>query len=285
VDHRPPASRITAPSSSRKGEKKLSAVLSSEGRLAIERFQREEAEDLRLRTMARIGELYMAQQGPQSQSQINLDGLDDQNDEDRLDQDNTESRSNENDDDLVHEDALPGEFVDDFTVVDDYLKIGKFQMDIKDSSPPGVNSNVEHDVGNQDTFSGVDPRVQYGDSTRREYVHSSDARPNPSFDSKRPTRASLNADSIRASRNDAVTSVTAIPSTDSIRASRNDAVTSVTAIPSTVLRKNVKVQTPLARLKHCRDTSWPLPGPTCTHKGIRQDGWTTQVRYEREEEE
>ena len=82
VDHRPPASRITAPSSSRKGEKKLSAVLSSEGRLAIERFQREEAEDLRLRTMARIGELYMAQQGPQSKSQINLD---DENDEDRLD--------------------------------------------------------------------------------------------------------------------------------------------------------------------------------------------------------
>jgi len=49
--------------------------------------------------------------------------------------------------------------------------------------------------------------------------------------------------------------------------------------------ESVKVQTPLARLKHCCDTSWPLPGPTRTHKGTRQDGWTTRVRCEREEEE
>ncbi len=32
----------------------------------------------------------------------------------------------------------------------------------------------------------------------------------------------------------------------------------------------VKVQTPLARLRHCGDTSGP-PGPTCTLKGTRRD--------------
>jgi hypothetical protein len=46
--------------SSQRSDKKLVSVLSPEGRLSIEILQKQEAELLRLRTMSRIDELYMA---------------------------------------------------------------------------------------------------------------------------------------------------------------------------------------------------------------------------------
>ncbi len=53
----------------------------------------------------------------------------------------------------------------------------------------------------------------------------------------------------------------------------------------------VKVQTPLARLKHCCDTSWSLPELVPSRANLHTQGnktrrcWTTRVRCEREEEE
>jgi hypothetical protein len=54
-----------------------------------------------------------------------------------------------------------------------------------------------------------------------------------------------------------------------------------------VMLLSVKVQTPLARLRHCCATAGPVQGQLVGTSGgdKTQDGWSRQIRDGREEEE
>jgi hypothetical protein len=213
VDHLPPTSRMSstssdtkAKSSSRRSGKKLVPVLSPEGRLSIETLQKQEAELLRLRTMSRIGELYMVQAHHTFQLDMDEEQHGDGEDspKDSHSDYGSEENSNETQEQKDKDSDVSGE---DF-----------FKVELKDSQPePDFYSGFN--TGGLDGFRALDPRVQYEGSMRDQYVHPV-SRANPPLVSQRPSFV-LGEDS---------------PHPPMQGVMRNGAVT---AVPSTVLRKNI----------------------------------------------